>query len=148
MTDDMKSMMDDAFGPDAEETGKLGVLANELVEVSKTASQAEARKKEIKAEIISILDARGDDGAIAGGRRLGFTTRKYYGVAQGESPEVHAQNLKSMKDWLEMVAPEVNIPASANIGKALTAFIDSNPDAEIPDFVAVTEKRSLTNRQA
>jgi len=69
-------------------------------------------------------------------------------VAQGESPEVHAQNLKSMKDWLEMVAPEVNIPASANIGKALTAFIDSNPDAEIPDFVAVTEKRSLTNRQA
>lgn len=146
MTDpNIMDELDATFGPDTEQ---LGDLANALVEATQAESAAKKEKDRLKAKIISILDERGDDGAIAGGRRLGFTTRKYYGVAQGESPEQHAENLTRIKDWLESVAPEVNVPASANIGKAVNAYLDANPDQDVPDFVAVTERRSLTNRQA
>lgn len=137
--------LDEMLGADSD---KLGELANALVRATQAESEAKKEKDLIKARIISILDERGDDGAIAGGRRLGFTTRKYYGVAQGDSPEQRAENLQQIKQWLEQVAPEVNVPASANIGKAVNAYLDANPSAEVPDFVAVTEKRSLTNRQA
>jgi hypothetical protein len=143
----MTSIMD-IFGPSDEDQATLGDLARELTFITSEVSDLEKRKSQLKAEIMQLLDSMGMDSASAGGRRLGFTTRKYYGISEGESPDQREQNLKHMKEWLESVAPEVNVPASANIGKAVAAYLDENPSAEIPDFVKVTEQRSLTNRQA
>ena len=124
---------------------ELGELAVALTRVSDIVSAGEKIKKGLKAQIISKLDSAGLDGAIAGGRRLGFSQRTYYGVAQGGSPRQYAENLRQMKEFLERVAPEKNLPTSANMGKALNAYLDSNPEAEVPEFVAVTTQRTLTN---
>ena len=127
---------------------RVGDWARELAEVSAKVSVLEKRKKELKANIMQALDSAGLDAAVAGGRRLGFTTRTYWGVAEGATPTERAANVTKLQDWLDTIAPEVNVPASMNINKAVTAFIEEGGDPETLPFLSKSESRSLTNRKA
>lgn len=144
--DALNEEMTAAFGLD--EDAELAEMAQALTRLGGIRSQAEREAKRLKKLIINKLDSAGLEAAVAGNRRLGFTTRTYYGVAEGESLGEREENVASMRKWIDEIAPEVNVPASQNIGKAVTAYLDANPEAELPSFVKVSETRSLTNRQA
>ena len=133
---------------EALDTSELGTLANELVCATQEASKCEARKREIKKKIMALLDSAGLDAAVAAGRRLGFTTKTYWGLAQGQTPEERKANVEALRKWLSDVAPEVDVPASTNINKAVTAFIEDGGDPESLPFLSKQDKRSLTNRKA
>lgn len=119
---------------------ELGVLAVEHDRLRALESRVEALKKQVSERIVSMMDALGVESVKAGGRRLSFRRQTYYGIVEGKVP--------SLQVFMESVAPEVNIPASANIKKALDAWLDANPGAEIPDFISKTESRSLVNAKA
>lgn len=126
----------------------LATLAQAHERMRSLESRAEKVKKEIVARLTSRLDSLGVESVMAGGRVIGFTSRRYFGVAQGETPEQHAENLKSLHAWLQQYAPEKDIPASTGINAAVQAYLDQNPGAEIPAFLSSSETRSLTNRKA
>lgn len=122
---------------DDEELGRLAVL-HERARASE--SKAKAAKDELAKRIIARMDGIGTDTFRGNGRRLGFRTQTFYGIAEGQ--------LQAAKDFIEAQAPEVNIPASANIKKAVEAYLDTHPGEPIPPFIAVTETRSLVNAKA
>lgn len=118
----------------------LGPLAVAHDRARALESKIEGVKKELSARIVQKMEAMGVDAVKADGRRLGFRSQKYYGVAEGRESD--------LKDFIEAVAPEVNIPASANIKKALDAWLDRNPGQQVPEFISVSETRSLVNAKA
>ena len=124
-------------GSDDAELGDLAVKHDKLRALE---SRVEKLKKELSTRIISRMESMGLDRATANGRRLGFTERTNYGVAEGCAQQV--------KDFIGSIAPGVNIPASTNIAKAVGAYLDQNPGAVIPPFISVTKTRSLTNAKA
>lgn len=130
------SELDSMLTEDAE-LGDLAVAHDRLRELE---GDIERKKKELAQRIVARMEAMGLDKATAGGRRLGFREMTTYGVAEGRVQE--------LKDFIESIAPEVNIPASTNVKKAVDAFLDRNPGASVPDFVSVTKTRSLTNAKA
>jgi len=125
-----------SLGEDAE-IGDLAVLHERARSAE---SRAAAVKEETARRIVQKMDALGLDQVKSNGRRLSFRTNTYYGIAEGRTQEA--------KDFLESVAPEVNIPASANIKKAVEAYLDQHPGVAIPGFIAVTQTKSLTNAKA
>ena len=144
---DLRAQLDGVLG-NPEEMDELGELAQALTQVAAISSEAEKKKKALKARIMEILDAQGLEAAVAGGRRLGFSTRKFFSVAQGDTPEVGAENMRRFKEWMEATAPTENVPASQKIQRAVNAWMDQNPGEQLPDFIHEGESRSLTNRQA
>lgn len=125
-----------SLGDDAE-IGELAVLHERARSAE---SRASAIKEETAKRIVMRMDALGLDQVKSGGRRLSFRTNTYYGISEGRIQEA--------KDFLESIAPEVNIPASANIKKAVEAYLDQHPGVAIPSFIAVTQTKSLTNAKA
>lgn len=123
-----ESMTEDA------ELGELALLHDRLRAVIKV---AEEKKDELAKRITARMESLGLDSVKAGGRRLAFREQTFYGIAEGHVQEA--------KDFLEAVAPEVNVPASTNIKKAVDAYLDENPGAAIPAFISVTKTRSLVN---
>lgn len=119
---------------------ELGVLAVEHDRLRALESRVEALKKQVSERIVSMMDALGVESVKAGGRRLAFRRQNYYGVAEGREAD--------LKAFMEVVAPEANIPASSNIKKAVDAWLDANPHVSIPDFISKTESRSLVNAKA
>lgn len=132
--------LDEIFGPDPEEDKAISALIEELMTVSEEASRAESRKKEIKKILLGKLDEVGATRMTVAGRTIYSTTKTYYGVDKDQ--------LAAFKAWIEQVAPEANIPASANVNKAVQAFMDENPGADLPTFITKSESVSLGNRKA
>ncbi len=124
----------------AEEDAEIGDLALEHDRIRSECERLEDRKKELAKRITAKLEQLGLDSVKAAGRRLSFRETSYYGIAEGR--------LQDAKDFIEAVAPEANVPASSNIKKALEAWLDENPGAEIPNFISVTKTRSLMNSKA
>lgn len=125
--------LESVLGEDAE----LGELAVEHDRIRALVSGLEEKKAELSKRIVQKMETLGLDSVKAGGRRLSFRETSYYGITDGRAQDA--------KDFIEAVAPEVNIPASANIKKALDAWLDRNPGQPIPDFISVTKARSLVN---
>jgi hypothetical protein len=126
---------------DLTEDAEIGVLAV-LHEQARTAeSRAASIKEETAKRIIMRMDSMGLDQVKSNGRRLAFRTNTYYGIVEGQ--------LQAAKDFLESVAPEVNVPASTNIKKAVEAYLDGQPQGTpIPACIAVTQSKSLVNAKA
>lgn len=133
---DLDNEMRDLMGDD-KELGELAVAHDRLRGLE---SKIEAAKKELATRIVSRMDSMGIDSVKANGRRLGFKTTRYYGVAEGQEAD--------LKEFVEAVAPECMVPASTNIKKALDAWLDRNPEKPLPPFISVTETRSLVNAKA
>lgn len=138
MTSELEDELHALLGPESDTA--LAEMVTELVEVSATASKAEGRKKELKNLILAKLNETGMTAATVAGRKIYTSTRTYYGIDPNQLP--------TAKAWIEEVAPEVNIPASANVGKAVSAFLDENPSADVPDFITKSETITLNNRKA
>jgi len=128
--------MESLLGDD-KELGELAVAHDRLRGLE---SKIEGMKKELSQRIVARMDSMGVDSVKANGRRLGFKTTRYFGVADGHESD--------LKDFIEAVAPECLIPASTNIKKALDAWLDRNPNQPVPPFISVTETRSLVNAKA
>lgn len=134
--EELARSLEEALGQDPD----LGPLALLHDKARGLEGRVEAVKKELSLKITAKMEAMGLDSVKADGRRLSFRTQKYFGVAEGREGD--------LKDFIEAVAPEVNIPASANIKKALDAWLDRNPGQPVPDFISVSETRSLVNAKA
>jgi len=130
------SISEGMFDDDAE----LGVLAVEHDRLRALESRIEALKKAVSERIVSRMDSMGLDSVKAGGRRLSFRRQSYYGVTE--------DGVADLALFMATVAPEANIPASTNIKKAVDAFLDANPGANLPSFISKTESRSLVNAKA
>lgn len=124
------------LGDDAE----LGALAQQHDKLRELAKKYDEAKAEVAKAIVARMEGMGLDSVKAGGRRLSFKKQTYYGCAEGRSQDV--------KDFVEAVAPELNVPATTNIKKALEVFLDENPGSPIPEFISVNETRSLVNAKA
>lgn len=133
-----EAMLDSLLGED--ENSTLAALVTELTTISGEITEKEKRKDELKLRIISTLDGMGASSVKVAGRRIGFTERTYYGIDR--------EQVQAAKEWMEKVAPEANIPAAANIGKAVEAFLDDNPGVAVPAFITSTKTRILTNAKA
>ena len=144
---DFQKQLDDLLGSGGDD-GQLAVLARKYNELKQLRLRVAKEEDAAKREIIALMDSAGLDGVKAGGRHLSFTTKSYYSVAQGESPEQMAENLAEFKRWLDGFAPELNVPASQKIQKAIDTWQDLHPNQPLPEFIHMTEKRSLSNRQA
>lgn len=118
----------------------LGTLAQTHEQLGREASRIEALRKAVSDRLISLLDSQMLDAAVAGGRRIGFTKRTYYGIKAGR--------LADFRAWISQVAPERDIPASTNVAAAVTAFLDTNPGDALPDFIEQDERRYLSNTKA
>lgn len=128
---------------------ELGALAEQHEFYRRTESDAKAKKDEIAKQIAQRLDSLGMTSAVVNGRRLGFTTRHYYGIAEGNDANERNGNINAMHAWLSQIAPDVDVPASANINKAVQAYLDIHGEgAELPPFLSKTEVRSVTNSKA
>ena len=138
MSSDLEDELHALLGPESDTA--LAEMVTELVEVSATASKAEGRKKELKKMILAKLDESGMTAATVAGRKIYTSERSYYGIDPNQLP--------AAKAWIERVAPEVNIPAAANVGKAVSAFLDENPSADIPSFITTSKTVTLNNRKA
>lgn len=132
--------LDDILGPDDQE---LGALVEEMMDAAADESAAKKRKSEAKAKIISRMDEMGVTGVTVAGRKLGFSTTTYYGV-HTEDPEKR----KRFQEWMATLAPDINIPATDKVKKAVELWLDEHPSEDLPDFIKVTENRTLTNRKA
>lgn len=124
---------------------EFATLLKGHVEARDLQSRAEKIKETLADKIVAKMNEQGLDSVKAGGRRAGFTTRKNYGIAAGATQEERNANVAAVKAWLESVAPDLNIPASTNIANAVKIYLDRNPGAAMPAFIAVTETKSLTN---
>lgn len=132
--------LDDILGPDDKE---LANLVEEMMIEATAESLAKKNKEAAKTLIIQRMDEMGLTGVTVAGRKLGFSTTMYYGI-EHEDPEKRER----FKKWMEEGAPTINLPASANVKKAVELWLDIHPDEELPDFIKVNERRSLTNRKA
>lgn len=122
-------------------------LLTRLAHIHERARTLESQMKSVKEQaakrIMEIMDRMGVDSMKLAGRRLGFREQEYFGIDRSVEGSV-----SDMKAWIEAIAPEVNIPASTNIGKAVTAYLDMNPGAMLPPFIKVTKSRGLVNAKA
>jgi hypothetical protein len=109
--------------------------------------RAKAKEDEMKAAIMAFMEDSGFDSFVMHGRRYGTQTKTYWGIAQGQTPEEREANVERAKAWLDQEAPDLNIPASNNIQRALNEWLDRHPNEEAPDFLSKSERVSLTNRQ-
>jgi hypothetical protein len=128
---------------------ELAKLAMDHERLRSLESKCKEAKDEVKARIESRLDGMGVDAAVAGGRRVGFSSRTYYGIKEGQTPQERQANIDALHAWMREVAPEADVPASTNVNRAVQAHLDRfGPEAELPAFIAKTDTRTLTNRQA
>lgn len=134
----LTDQVNDLFGGDSD--GDLAKWVTELTELKQQESQLGKQCDELKARIIAKLKELGTTSMKVAGRRIGLSSRTYYGVDKNMLAEAKA--------WLEQVAPEVNIPASANIGKAVEAYLEQNPSATLPPFIVTSETETFTNAKA
>lgn len=100
----------------------------------------EKRKAELKDKIIASLRHIGATSMKVAGRTIGLSSRTYYGWDRNRIEEARA--------WLRSVDPSLDVPATNGIGKALRAYMDENPGADVPDFITSSETVTLTNSKA
>lgn len=132
--------LDDLLGP---EDAELAPLIQEMMEQTAAESAAKKRKDTAKAQIIALMDRDAMTAVTCAGRKLSFRTQTYYGL-NAQDPEMRER----AKQWMEEVAPTINLPATDKVKKAVELWQDDHPGQELPDFIKVTEKRSLGNRKA
>lgn len=131
----LMQQVDDVLGGQNDAT--LEAKVREFCEAKEQESKASERADTLKAEIMSAMDSLGTTSMKIAGRRIGITERTYYGVDREKLPEFQA--------WMQKVAPEANIPAAANVGKAVDAYLAENPSATMPDFIKSSVSRIFTN---
>lgn len=135
---DITQQVDDLFG-----SSNDADLASWVSDLTKKKAEASALDKEcddLKNKIVAKLKELGTTSMKVAGRRIGLSSRDYYGIDKEQLP--------AAKAWIEAVAPEVNVPAAANVGKAVEAFLAQNPGAELPAFIKVTTTETFTNAKA
>lgn len=115
----------------------LADLVTKFTTLGEEISKKEKEKDDLKTRIMSTLDGMGATSVKVAGRRVGITERTYYGL--------NKEMIAAAKEWMERVAPEANIPAAQNVGKAVEAYLDANPGAALPEFVTSSVTRILTN---
>lgn len=129
-----EAALDSLLGAD---DATLGELVTKFTTLGEQISKMEKEKDDLKTRIMSTLDGMGATSVKVAGRRVGITERTYYGLDKTQ--------IEAAKAWMEQVAPEANVPAAANVGKAVEAYLDANPGAALPAFVTSSVTRILTN---
>jgi hypothetical protein len=134
------SDLDEILGSSPSEGSELESLVNELLSVTEIASNAERRKSEIKNTLLARMDEIGVTSMTVAGRKIYTSTRTYYGIDRNQLPEAKA--------WMEAVAPDINIPATDKVKKAVDLWMDEHPGEDLPGFITKSESVSLGNRKA
>lgn len=134
----LASSIADVLGGEGDDD--LATLVKEYTEGKEKHAREEKRLDGMKARIIAKMDELGTTSMKVAGRRIGFSTRTYYGV--------DVEKLDAFKPWMEKWAPEINIPASDKVCKAVEAYLAANPGQPLPDFIKSSETRSFTNAKA
>lgn len=120
--------------PDASDLSKMSEMHDVCRKIN---TKADALKTNLGKAMLSQLDRLMLDIVEGDGFRVSVRETRYAGIAPNRLPEAKA--------WIEHLAPELNIPSSANVKKALEVFRDMNPDAPTPDFLSESTSRSVTN---
>lgn len=128
----------DLFG--GESDASLVSMVDEYTKAQDEKSKAEKKCEDLKARIMQKLDEIGTTSIKVAGRRVGITTRRYYGV--------NKERLAEFQKWMQDNAPEANIPAAANVGKAVEAYVENHPGEALPECVTFSDTRILTNAKA
>lgn len=132
--------LDEILGPQDQ---VLAPLVEEYERVKADRKAAERKEGELKKQIIGLMDEQGAMSVTVSGRRLTFSTRTFYGL-DVTTPD----KMRRMKEWMERYAPSLNIPATDKVKKAVEEWEADNPGQDIPDFIKVEERRSLSNTKA
>lgn len=135
---DITQQVDDVFG--GANDADLATWVTQLTEKKAQVSAMGKECDELQGRIVAKLKELGTTSMKVAGRRIGLSSREYYGIDK--------DRLAEAKEWIERVAPEVNIPAATNVGKAVEAYLAQNPGADLPQFIKVTTTETFTNAKA
>lgn len=142
---DLSSEFDAIIGMDEE---GLASLAQKHAALRTLSGKVEAEKKLLAKELMRQLESMGVDSVKAGGQRIGTRTVTYFGIAEGDTPEARKANVAALKEFIHQVAPEADVPASTNIKRAITAWLDQDASRtvdDLPSCIHKSERVSLTN---
>jgi len=138
MSQEVNEQLDAILGGSTD--GDLAKWVTDLVAKKAEAKTLDDACDVLQARIISKMKELGSTGMVVAGRRIGLSSRTYYGIVK--------EKMEAFKSWMLDIAPEAYIPASTNVAKAVEVFMEKNPGSTLPDFVAVTEKETFTNSKA
>lgn len=138
MSQDVNQQLDDILGGSTD--GDLATWVTDLVTKGAEAKKLDGEISTLKARIIGKMKELGSTGMSVAGRRIGLSSRTYYGIVK--------EKMEEFKKWMLEIAPEAYIPASTNVAKAVEVFQERNPGADLPDFIAVSETETFTNAKA
>lgn len=120
-----------------------------LLQQHANARDMEARacglKESLVEQIKAKMQAEGMKTVKAGGQRATLSDRTYYGFNRGASPEEQEKNLAALKVFFDQYAPELNVPASTGIAKAVEAYFAATGQQVLPDFIKKNETTTFTN---
>jgi len=120
-----------------------------LLQQHANARDMEARACRLKESLVEQIKAKmtaeGMKTVKAGGQRATLSERSYYGFNKGDTPEEQAKNLADLKAFFDQYAPDLNVPATTNIAKAVEAFFAATGQQELPAFIKKNDTITLTN---
>ena len=133
---------------DAKDKQKLGNLIDLTFRVKGIETRAATLRKDLDKRIKEALLDHAMTTAAGDTRKVILAERTFYGVAEGANPDELEENRGECLAFVIKHGQHEIKATTANIKKAVEAFMDDNPGVELPKFIAIHSDPVLRNLKA